>query len=449
VLQSQSGDFFVDPATEIGWSTRPSVLMTYDEAQSYCPHIGSGWRMPTVGELQTTFSGPGQSLKPQWQEGIPEEGVLFSSEEIPVIDDQRMPYALNIADGKILSGYQGEGYVRCAHGEVTRKSKPYVQPPALRLGERWWEADGACPRDSVARGTPGLIIACKNQQGRKHGRVTTWTQSGRTDQHFRDGELDGKMVTYRMDSSVATEVSYSKGQLHGKSIQWHITGQKAVEASYANGQLHGRRTQWDQSGRKLTEASYRNGQLHGRSSKWDASGRKLTEASYRNGQLHGRSIQWYPGGKKSLEASYNSGVLDGMHTRWNERGQMLERTRYRKARIVDQQHYENGRPRNGLIEQKHADGSFSYFGLFKKGRAIGKHYGYYKSGVPRFEKNYNAKGVPNGPSIIGNPNGTTRERSVFVNGALHGERMVFDEQGRPLMQYRYDHGVLLKQERLQ
>ena len=53
VTESKSGDFQVDPATELFWSNRISVVLEYWEAESYCAALGHDWRLPTLGELQS------------------------------------------------------------------------------------------------------------------------------------------------------------------------------------------------------------------------------------------------------------------------------------------------------------------------------------------------------------------------------------------------------------
>lgn len=375
VTKSLTGDFFIDPLTELGWSTRVSVLLTYSEAHSYCGSLGTGWRLPTVGELKTTLTGDGnaRTMKPEWKQGLGEDGVLFSGEEIPVIDDDKQPLVMSIANGHSFNGHGYQGYVRCVHGPITRQRKPFPVPPAKQLGQPWWAKRDGCPVGSVARGTPGLVVSCKNSDGKIHGRRTSWAQDRRT------------------------------------------------------------------------ETNYRQGELHGKSTKWRADGTKAARLSYRHGQRHGRSTYWYQSGKKSSESDFSNGLLNGVQQHWDKHGGLQLRTRYRNARIIEQQHYDTGKARNGLVEQKHANGVLSYSGAFDKGRAMGKHIGYHDNGKARFERNYDTKGIPDGPSVDWHPNGQPQQSSTFQSGTLQGERVLFDTAGKPVERLRYDQGVLLKE----
>jgi antitoxin component YwqK of YwqJK toxin-antitoxin module len=373
VSKSSTGDFFVDSKTEIGWSTRVSVELDYSEAHFYCASLGYGWRLPTIGELETMTHGVGKkrTIRKSFRKGLPADGLLFSSEEIPVIDDEKQPLVMRIKNGSTLNGHGREGYVRCAHGPATRKRTAHREPSPMQLGERWWEKSNACAATSIARGTPGLEVSCRNKQGARQGRSTTWPKDGRRDSNYQGDKLHGK-VTH-----------------------------------------------------------------------WRADGGKSAIVSYREGKLHGHSTHWYPSGIKASDSVFAGGLLSGTQQRWDENGQLQVRTRFRRGRIVEQLYYDSEKPRDGAIEQKHANGVDSYIGVFKKGRALGQHYGYHENGKLRFKRLYNKKGVPHGASGDWHVNGQPHEVSTFENGALQGERVFFNGKGKTLKRDYYDNGVLV------
>jgi len=563
VTESKSGDFLVDPATKLYWSNNISVVMEYWETESYCAALGHDWRLPTLGELQSTFEAKGSSLamKTAFKRGVPKDGVLFSSEEIPRIDDQKQPWVVQIENGKSFAGHAHEGYARCVHGPKSREQKPFAMPPAPHMGELWWERGDACPEGSVARGTPGRSIACKTSTGQTNGRSTAWTREGRSDGWYRGEVLDGKAVKWSADGKKISEVGYRDGELHGQSTFWHANGEKARESTYSNGkldgrdrrwhgdglhasdlsyragelhgpsiywhtngeksseatfakgklngktlkwsstgletssigyragELHGPSIYWHANGEKSSEATFANGKLNGTSTKWRIDGLKESKSTYRNGELHGVSVSWFPNGEKfseskfangkqhgtttiwqkdglktseknyrngelhgastvyfasgepSSRSTFAEGLMHGVHQRWDERGNLLEKTQYASARITEQLHYDGGTLRNGPVESKHPNGVASYVGVFKDGRAQGKHYGYHANGKQRFERNYNAKGILSGRSVDWFSNGKTREGSNYVQGARHGERVAFTADGKVKERLRYKHGI--------
>ncbi len=565
VTNSKSGDFQVDPATNLYWSNHVSVVLAYWEAEPYCKALGHDWRLPTIGELQSTFAEAGNSrvMKSALKRRVPKEGVLFSSEEIPRIDDQKQPWVVRIADGKTFSGHAHEGYARCVHGPKSRERKPFPTPPAKLMGEHWWEADDACPSGSIARGTPGRLVSCKTSSGDTNGRVTKWTSDGRSDTWYHGKTPHGKATKWNANGQKTSEVTYREGELHGQSTYWHANGEKASESGYANGklhgrdvrwrpdglqtsdlsyragQLHGRALYWHKNGEKASEATYLDGKLHGKTLKWTAEGLETSSISYRNGELHGRSTYWHPNGEKSSEASFVNGALHGksvkwrpdgiresesmyrngklhglrtswypngekasvsafangkphgkqtawrndglktseksyrngslhgssilyfpngeissestfadglmhgVHQRWDERGNLLEKTKYVRARISEQLHYDAGTLRDGHVETEHPNGVSSYVGTFKEGRAQGKHYGYHPNGKQRFERNYNAKGILSGRAVDWHSNGKPREGSRYVRGALHGERVWYSPDGTVKARAHYKHGILV------
>ena len=374
ITKSSTGDFFVDAKTDLSWSTRVSVELDYLEAPSYCASLGAGWRLPTLGELATMNAGTGKkrAMRNEFRTGLPSDGFLFSSEEIPVIDDEKQPLVMRIQNGSTVNGYGREGYARCAHGEVTRARKPYQEPAAALLGERWWLGAKACPSGAIARGTPGRTISCIGKAGKRQGRSTSWSKSGRKDESYRSGELNGPVTHFRADGARSSVVQYRNGDVHGLTTHWHGNGIKASESNFV------------------------------------------------------------------------SGVLNGTQKRWDTDGHLQVRTRYRKGRILEQLYYDFDKPRDGLTKQKHANGVDSYKGIFKKGRAIGQHYGYHANGKLRFKRVYNSKGVPHGTSADWHPNGQPHEVSTFKNGALQGEWVVFSSGGKPLKRVYYDNGSVVR-----
>jgi antitoxin component YwqK of YwqJK toxin-antitoxin module len=441
------------------------VGLRYSEALPYCESLGAGWRLPTLGELGTMMEG--KTMRSAFKRGIPSEGVLFSADEIPVIDDAKQPLVMRIADGKTIKGRGREGYARCAHGPVSRKRKPFSEPPPALMGERWWAKANACPSGSIARGTPGLEVSCKSELGEKNGQTTRWSKEGRSTANYRAGTLHGERTRWRPDGTKSEVQNYREGQFHGETTRWHegarfevlsyqngklsgVTtryrkdGTKVEALSYRDDKLHGVTTRWRKDGSKAEALSYRDGELFGTTTRWRESGEKYEVLSYKSGELHGRSTHWHPNGKKSSEAIFSGGLLHGAQQNWNDKGQLQLRTHYRNGRITDRRYYDRGKLRHGAIQQKHGNGVDSYVGVFKKGRAIGQHYGYFANKRLRFKRNYNAKGIPHGPSADWHPNGRTHKSSTFVNGALQGEQVVVDAQGKTQSRVIYDQGISVK-----
>jgi antitoxin component YwqK of YwqJK toxin-antitoxin module len=347
VTVSQTGDFLVDPDTGLGWSTRVSVLVTYSEAQAYCQSLGEDWRLPTLGELESMYMGNqgARTLRPGWEQGMPQEGLLFSSEELPVIDDNKQPFVVKIEGGTTHQANDQEGYARCVDGPISLQRQPFVEPSPEHLGERWWEKKKACQRGAIPRGTVGIEISCMNE-GAIHGRTTKWSEEGRSDAYYEHGSLNGKATSWRPD------------------------------------------------------------------------GGKYKEVNYRNGEFHGRTLQWHDNGKKLSESSYVDGVLEGLHRRWDRDGLLIEQTKYRKGQIVQRLQFEQGKLRNGRVDQRFANGVVQYFGNFKKGMAIGKHYGFHENGQPHFERNYDTKGLPHGNSVDWDVQGQVLKMESFRHGTL-------------------------------
>ena len=75
-------------------------------------------------------------------------------------------------------------------------------------------------------------------------------------------------------------------------------GGKKYEANYKDGKLDGLVVSWHENGQKHTEANYKDGKLDGLWVVWNENGQKAVEANYKDGKEEGLETQWHPIGHR-------------------------------------------------------------------------------------------------------------------------------------------------------
>jgi antitoxin component YwqK of YwqJK toxin-antitoxin module len=377
---AQSGDVaysFVDQKTGLRWSTKVSPRLPYSKAERYCSHLGSDWRLPTVGELETTLRDVGDTkvLRREWATHLPAKGILFSGEVIPVIDDDKQPWVMNIVNGHTYNGHGKDGYVRCVYGEVTRSKPQRPELPTKLVGPRWWKKRSACPPGSTARGSIGTSISCRRRDGTRHGRSTSWMR-GRSERYYRNGRLNGKKTDWRTDGSKRSESHYRRGELHGLSRYWYKNGKKASETRYADGLLHGRSRQWDENGRLVQQLLARKARV-------------IEMLHYRDGKLRDGYVEdRYPNGAIRYRGQFRSGIAIGVHLQFHENGRPKKEKNFDENGIPhgrDLEWSETGHPKdvgqwhNGALEGVRTlydrEGKILVRFLYKDGKAVERRFG--------------------------------------------------------------------------
>ena len=102
-------------------------------------------------------------------------------------------------------------------------------------------------------------------------------------------------------------------------------GGKKYEANYKDGKLDGLVVSWHENGQKHTEANYKNGKLDGLWVVWHENRQKAVEANYKDGKEEGLETQWHENGQRGIEKNYKDGKLvEGSAKYWNSKGEPVD-----------------------------------------------------------------------------------------------------------------------------
>lgn len=326
---------FVDEATGLRWGSASSTgPMSWYYAKSYCrEEQGTGWRLPTVGELETLVKNG--ALRAPFGEGLPDDAHFFSGERVLTIQaDTDRPYIMRVATGHVFDGDGYEAHVRCVYGKLTR----VMRVPAYRAG--WWDrGTAACPEGTSLSGYRWQWVACLDTEGQKHGMHTEWDDRLRTDTTYQNGALEGPLESWWTSGGRAGSGWYRNGEQVGLWREWNEDGNLSSKCWYTEGVLN-TCVYFGSDGpyEGMIEFSYtdgsigwrgrfRQGRKVGVSRRWAEDGQLMSVESWQNGQLHGpRSVRLDNGHVR--HEHYVRGRLHGVSITYDARGRKKDSQRY-------------------------------------------------------------------------------------------------------------------------
>lgn len=252
---------------------------------------------------------------------------------------------------------------------------------AVKTGgiDSWWrERASACPEGTTLSGEAGKRIFCAGEDGKAHGRATTWHDNGSlgADGIYKADQENGFVRTWDTQGRPVMEAHYVEGVLEGRAILcgqrpnkihwdgregnrklgWYANGGKAVEIiygeagkviqeirycsktaeiNYKNGKEHGTAYAWHDNGQLASRSEFVDGLLEGEATTWHENGEKATVVHYVSGVLHGKSMSWYPNGRVESVGNFASGLKHGQWTHWYEQGKGSATMQWSNGERVD------------------------------------------------------------------------------------------------------------------
>jgi antitoxin component YwqK of YwqJK toxin-antitoxin module len=97
---------------------------------------------------------------------------------------------------------------------------------------------------------------------------------------FKDGILDGPMVSYYKDGSIKRKGEYRNSQFHGKWEYWCIEKKKIYEVNYSNDMLCGEYISWYSSGTLCEKGKYSKNRRTGSWIEYDQAGNVTRKKDY-------------------------------------------------------------------------------------------------------------------------------------------------------------------------
>lgn len=202
---------------------------------------------------------------------------------------------------------------------------------------------------------------------------------------FKNGLPNGKWETYRYNK-LYEKRNYKDGRLDGKVVTYASDGKTVVaESTSSSGKRNGRYATYYSDGTLEKEQEFKEGKEHGYLRTYDKDGNIKWDCYYEDGKMHGQQIQLFysTAGNYVKTSNYNQGKLIGDYSEYFEEGALKEKGQYdqnskktgiwqsgNRMHIYDESEYVNGE-RNGKRKRLFSDGGISKLQTYKNDKQNG------------------------------------------------------------------------------
>jgi antitoxin component YwqK of YwqJK toxin-antitoxin module len=130
----------------------------------------------------------------------------------------------------------------------------------------------------------------------------------------------GRAYAYFPTGDTQTVVSYKDGILDGEVVSWYSKDHKQVEGVFEKGQKTGIWKLYFESGKIKRETTYANNVEDGEETFWFENGNVEKKGTYSEGKLNGKYAWYYDNGQKKQEGFFSAGSEDSTWSEWYETG---------------------------------------------------------------------------------------------------------------------------------
>jgi antitoxin component YwqK of YwqJK toxin-antitoxin module len=130
----------------------------------------------------------------------------------------------------------------------------------------------------------------------------------------------GKAFAYFANGDTQTVVTYKDGLLDGEVVSWYAKDQKQVEGIFDKGQKAGVWKLYFESGKIKRQTTYSNNVEDGEETFWFENGNMEKKGMYSEGKLNGKYAWYYENGQKKQEGFFSAGGEDSTWSEWYETG---------------------------------------------------------------------------------------------------------------------------------
>ena len=240
---------------------------------------------------------------------------------------------------------------------------------------------------------------------------------------------DGNAIIYDSFGNKFGEGNFIKGSQNGAWVYYFNNGAKMADVNFLNGNgIISDSSGIPKNGRDgLFNSYYKNGKLD-------------KVSNYRAGEYDGVFNTFYENGNKREVSNYKAGEYDGVFNTFYENGNKREVSNYKAGELngMFNTFYENGKPKQvsiykagkveGVFNTFYENGNKQDVSNCKAGKRDGLCTFYDENGKLKEVSNYKA-GKRNGLTTE-YENGVKTKEGQYVNGSLHGPRILYYENGK-------------------
>ena len=194
--------------------------------------------------------------------------------------------------------------------------------------------------------------------------------------------------------------------------------------------------------------------------KVDSAGRKIYEGQFKNNIPQGTFKYYYPGGSVKAVSVFSEDGKTTSTTTWFQNGRKNAEGKYVNEKreglwrffsefdetLVAEEMYKAGK-KNGIAKAYYAGKQVVEEINWKDGLREGSWVQYFDDGIVKLKGTYN-NDLKEGPITVFYPTGQKFNTGQYLNGYPEGKWLSYDLDGKLLSTDIYDHGVLIKTDKV-
>lgn len=271
-------------------------------------------------------------------------------------------------------------------------------------------------------------------------------------EQYKNGELEGKLVTYYLSGQVRLEENYSGGNEDGYSTSYYGNGTKSGEGWYRKGDKVGDWYYYNVNGELSSTEYYLDGVQQGYQTDYHVDGKANYDYYRKDDYIHfyvffdtlgnvldtidvpcgtGHVKTLHCDGKTEGEGEYKNGSLDGNFKFFYPSGKLEISVNYYKG------------DKDGKYESFYENGKKKAEGQYTEGEISGNWIWYWPNGNLAKKGSYDEEGNEQGEWTWFYENGKKEVVKNFKDGMAHGDAFYYDEDGNLRLKklYNYDYWI--------
>lgn len=264
-----------------------------------------------------------------------------------------------------------------------------------------------------------------------NGMINSYFNSGKikSTAMYKKGAVDGIVEEYYPSGKIRSEITYQDNKKNGAAKTFYENGNPETEENYKGGFPSGLFKTYFPEGGIETESFKDGNKNQTKFKRYSKTGTVISEGTMVNGQPEGTVYSFYDNGTSKSVFNYKAGVRTGKNISYHENGNLSEESIIKTEDGGVTQNTKLYNKEGKLIQQQH------YITLSEK-TANGKR---------NSEKNKSITGdldkIKTGEWISYWDNGKLKSKEMYVNNAIHGERLVYDSEEHLIEKQYYSNGI--------
>ena len=160
------------------------------------------------------------------------------------------------------------------------------------------------------------------------------TESLKLDQHFNNGKLDGKQLSFSEKGDTIALENYKLDVLNGLQRSYFFNGKLNLQITYKSGKMHGKYLKYDSKGTLLDDITYNNGKRHKKAYRYFDNGNLMIEESWNHGKKNGEFKYFFPSGTMSSYEIYVNDKKEGEFEEKYKNGFTKRHAVYKKDKLI-------------------------------------------------------------------------------------------------------------------